>query len=67
MLNPESVLKNETHKLLCDFEIQTDYLISARRPDLVIVKKMEKKRTCRIVDYAVPLDQSEILRKYKER
>ena len=27
------------HKILWDFEIQTDQLISARRPDLVIVNK----------------------------
>ena len=27
-----------------DFEIQTDYLISARRSDLVIVKKKKKKK-----------------------
>ena len=45
MQNPESVLENETYKLLWDFEIQTDPLISARRPDLVIVnKKKEKKK-----------------------
>ena len=31
--NPESVLENEIHKLLWDFEIQTDHLISARQPD----------------------------------
>ena len=37
--NPESVLENETHKLLWDFEIQTDHLILARRPDLVIIQK----------------------------
>ena len=37
--NPESVLENETHKLLPDFEIQTDRLISARRPDFIIIKK----------------------------
>ena len=37
MHNPESVLENEMHKVPWDFEIQTDYLISARRPDLVIV------------------------------
>ena len=37
----ESVLKNETHRLFWDFEIQTDHLISARRPDLVIVNKKE--------------------------
>ena len=33
MHNPESALENETHKFLSDFEIQTDHLISARRPD----------------------------------
>ena len=37
--NSESVLKNETHKVLWDFEIQTDHRISARRLDVVIVKK----------------------------
>ena len=34
--------------------IHTDHLISARRPDLIIINK--KKRTCRIVDFAVPAD-----------
>ena len=42
-------------KILCDSEIQTHHLISARRPDLAIVNK-NKKRTCRIVDFAVPAD-----------
>ena len=44
MHNPESVLENETHIILWDFEIQIDHLISARRPDLVIVKKKKKKK-----------------------
>ena len=44
MPNQESTLENETHKLLCDFEIQTDHLISAGRPDFMIVGK--KERTC---------------------
>ena len=39
MYNPESVLENETHKLLWDFEIQMDHLISDRRPDLIIINK----------------------------
>ena len=30
MPNAVSVLENETHKLLRDFDIQTDHLISAR-------------------------------------
>ena len=54
MHNTTSVLENETYKLLKDFEIQTDHLISARRPDLIIINK--KVRTCRILDFAVPAD-----------
>ena len=44
----------DTHKLLWDFNIQTDHLISARRPDLIIINK--RKITCKIVDFAVPVD-----------
>ena len=42
-----------THKLLWDFNIQTDHLIPARRPDLIIINK--KKRICKIVDFPVPV------------
>ena len=57
MHNPAPVLENDTHKLLWDFDIQTDHLIPARRPDLIIInKKKKKKRTCKIVDFAVPAD-----------
>ena len=52
----ESVLEN--------FEIQTDHLIPARRPDLVILNK--KKKTCRIIDFAVPADLSENQKKQKQ-
>ena len=44
MHNPVPVLENDTHKLLWDFNIQTEHLIPARRPDLIIV------------DFAVPAD-----------
>ena len=37
MHNPAPVLENDTHKLLWDFDIHTDPLISARRPDLTII------------------------------
>ena len=57
MNNPESVRENERHKIPWDFEIQTDLLILARRPDQVIVKKKKKKkkqkRICQIVNFAV--------------
>ncbi len=43
MPNPASVLENDTHKLLWDFNIQTDHLISARRPDLIIINNDEKE------------------------
>ena len=39
MHNPAPVLENDTHKLLWDFNIQTDHLIPARRPDLIIINK----------------------------
>ena len=41
MHNAETVQENKTHKILWDFEIQKYHLISARRPDLVTVKKKE--------------------------
>ena len=56
MHNPAPVLKNATHKLLWDFNIQTNHLIPARRPDLIIINKKKKKRTYKIVDFAVPAD-----------
>ena len=36
---PAPVLENDTHKLLWDFDIHTVSLISARRPDLIIIIK----------------------------
>ena len=50
MHNPAFILENDTHKLLLDFDIQTDHLISARRPDLIIINNnKKKKRTCKIM------------------
>ena len=54
MHNPASVLEDNTIKLQWSFDIHTDHLISARRPDLIIINK--KMRTCKIVDFAVPAD-----------
>ena len=44
MHNPESILGNGMHKILRDFKIETDHLILARRPDLIIVNKKKKKK-----------------------
>ena len=56
MHNPAPALENDSHKLLWDFDIQTDHLIPARRPDLIIKKKTKNNRICKIVDFAVPAD-----------
>ena len=37
------VQENDTHKLLWGFDIHTDHLISARRPDLIIINKKKKR------------------------
>ena len=42
---PESVLENEGYKIFWDFSVQTDHVIEARGPDLVVVNK--KDRSCR--------------------
>ena len=70
MHSPESILENETHKLLWDLEINTDHLISVRQPDQVIVNKKEKKSkkgTCRIVDFAVSEDHRVKSKESKKR
>ena len=43
MHNPAPVLKNATHKLLWDFNTQTDHLIPARKPDLIIINKKKRE------------------------
>ena len=45
---PERVLENEDYKILWDFSVQTDHVIEARRPDLVVVDK--KERSCKIIE-----------------
>ena len=64
MHNPAAVLENNTHKLLWDFDIHTDHLISAR-PDLIIINK--KKRICKIVDFAVPADHRIKLEEFEKK
>ena len=41
--NQASVLENDTHNLLWDFDIwDFDHLISVRRPDLIIINKKKE-------------------------
>ena len=64
MHNPASLLEYNTHKFLWDFDIQTDHLISVRRPNN---NQQQKKRICKIVDFAVPADQRIKLRECKKK
>ena len=68
MHNPAPVLENDTHKLLWDFDIRTDHLISVRRPDLIIInKKKKRKKICKIVDFTVPADYRIKLKECEKR
>ena len=45
--NPEFILENEMNKVLCDFEIQIDYLILARQPSQgIVIKNREPGTVC---------------------
>lgn len=50
----DTVVENGKYKLLWDLDIQTRKVISARRPDIVLVNKEE--RTCFLIDVSVPGD-----------
>ena len=61
MHNPTPVLENSTHNLLWDFNIQTDHLIPARRPDIIIInnKKKETLQNSRLCCHSGPQIKSE--------
>ena len=49
MYKSESAPKNERHKILWDFKIQTHHLIRVRRPDPVIINKNKELAVLRIL------------------
>ena len=51
---PETVMENDSCKLLWDFSIQTDHVIQARRPDVILIDK--EKKECKMIDFAIPYD-----------
>ena len=65
MHNTESIHENETYKILWDFDTQTVYLISTRRPDHMIINK--KQRSWWIVDFAVLADHRIKLKENENR
>ena len=67
---PEGVVETSDVKIPWDFNIQTDNEIQARRPDIVVVNKKDRK--CYIIDVAVLGDvriaekETEKIEKYDE-
>ena len=63
-------MKSSEVKVLWDFNIYTDHVLAARRPDIVVMDKHQK--AVQIVDIAVPSDcnvtikESEKIEKYKD-
>ena len=51
---PLKVIENEQVKILWDFQIQTDELVKANQPDIVMVDKHH--RTAVVVDVAIPCE-----------
>ena len=64
MHNPAPVLENDSQERQWDFNIQTDHLIPAWRPDLIINKR---KRICKIVDFAVLVDHRTNLKECEKK
>ena len=67
MHNPTPVPENYALKILWDFDVQMDDVISARRPDLIIINKKKKKRIYKILDFAVPTDPRIKLKEYEKK
>ncbi|KAM9816571.1 carbohydrate sulfotransferase 6 isoform X4 [Syngnathus typhle] len=51
---PPKVAENGRAKILWDFQIQTDKMVMANQPDIVVVDKQQKKAV--VVDIAIPSD-----------
>ncbi|XP_051931065.1 uncharacterized protein LOC127607055 [Hippocampus zosterae] len=51
---PPKVVENDRAKILWDFQIQTDKMVMANQPDIVIIDKGQRKAV--VVDIAVPSD-----------
>ena len=61
---PQKVRKNDSWKILWYNTIQTDYVIEARRPDMVIIDKT--KNECKIINFTCPFD-SRIEKREKDK
>uniref|UniRef100_A0A3B5PPD0 Reverse transcriptase domain-containing protein n=1 Tax=Xiphophorus maculatus TaxID=8083 RepID=A0A3B5PPD0_XIPMA len=51
---PPKVAENARAKILWDFQIQTDKMVMANQPDIVVVDKQQRKAV--VIDVAIPSD-----------
>ena len=56
-----------THKLLWDFDIHRSPNLGQKTRPYNNQQKKKKKRTCKIVDFAVPADQRIKLKEYEKK
>ena len=47
-------IENDKCKILWDFTVQTDHIIQARRPDMIVIDKETNK--AQVIDFAIPHD-----------
>ena len=48
------MIENDKCKILWDFTVQTDHIIQARRPDMIVIDKETNK--AQVIDFAIPYD-----------
>jgi hypothetical protein len=67
---PEGVLESDEVNIYWDFTVQCDRYVKHRKPDIIVINKLEKK--CFIIDIAIPGDsrvkkkEEEKIKKYQE-
>ena len=62
---PKSIQENEAHKILWDFEIQTDNLIPTKIAVLILIRKKKESLYCEF--YRCSRPQSEDKRQRKDK
>ena len=63
---PSTCPRNATHKLLWDFDIHTDHLNSARKPDLIIINNNKKREFAKLSTLLSQRPQNRTERMWKE-
>ena len=48
------VIENDSCKILCDFTVQTDHFITAKRTDMIFINKEHYKS--QMIEFAIPYD-----------